>query len=457
MLQQFINREQELDFLERKFNENAPHLIVLYGKRRVGKTELIKNFMEQKRGVYILSTNDSLQENIKEMKRKFSDLTGKNYFQDIETSSFFDLFKYLADEIGNEKAVITIDEFPYLIEMNKGIVSVFQKIWDELLAHTNLFLIICGSSIGMMETEVLAYKSPLYGRRTGEWKVEPLAFNHAGLFFEKFDKPEMFKTWSICGGTPFYLEKIDPLLSVEENIKQKILKKGEILYSEPRVLMKEEFREPKTYTLILKYLSLGYNTQGKIASVTGLEKGNLSKYLSVLEDVHIIEHILPLGKKKRGIYEINDLYFSFWFRFVYPNLSDLEIGLVDEVFSRISGQLNTYYGKTFERLVFEQLRLKNIKLPFQFTEIRRWWHKDKEIDVVVLNENEKQILFIESKWRDIKYREAEKILADLVEKSSFVKWNNESRKEWFGIAAKKIEGKEELRKKGYVAFDLDDI
>ena len=457
MIQHFVNREHELEFLNGKYAEMSPQMIVLYGKRRVGKTELTKKFMQGKKGTYILCTNDSMKENIEEMKGKFHELTGKEYFLSLDVSSFFELFKYLSQEMGEKSAVVVIDEFPYLIELNRGVVSVFQKIWDELLVHTNLFIIICGSSMGMMETEVLGYKSPLYGRRTGEWSVKPMIFRHMKHFFDKYDTSDLFRIWAMCGGVPFYLQKLDSSLTVDENIKQMILKKGEILYNEPRVLLKEEFREPRTYTLILKYLSLGYNMQGEISSVTGIEKGNLSKYLSVLEDRHIIEHILPLGMRKRGIYEMNDQFFRFWFRFVYPNMSDLEIGLVDEVFSRISTQLNAYYGKEFERLVLEQVRFKEIDIPFSFTEVRRWWHKDNEIDLVALNEDTKEILFVECKWKDLDVRAAGKILADLEEKSKFVQWNRGERREYFGLVAKRIKGKEPLRDMGFVVFDLDDL
>jgi len=457
MIQQFINRESELRFLNHKYAENAPQMIVLYGKRRIGKTELIKKFMEDKEGAYILCTNDSMRENLNEMKSKFRNLTGKEYFSDIDVSSFYDLFRYLSQEMGDRKAVITIDEFPYLIELNRGVVSVFQKIWDELLVNNNIFLIICGSSIGMMETEVLSYKSPLYGRRTGEWNVTPMAFKHLKHFFSNYDTADLFRAWAVCGGVPFYLQKFDNNLSIDENIRQMILTKGEVLYNEPAVLLREEFREPKVYSLILKYLSLGYTKQGEISSVTGIERGNLSKYLSVLENLHIIEHIIPLGKRKRGIYEINDQFFRFWFRFVYPNRSDLEIGLADEVFSQISPQLNTYYGKEFERLVIEQIRLKELPLPFSFTEVKRWWHNDREIDIVVVNQDTKDILFVECKWKVLDEKDAGRVLADLKKKSGYVQWKNDSRREYYGVVAKKIEGKERLRENGYIVFDCDDM
>ncbi len=453
MLQQFVNRKDELEFLERKYAENAPNLIVIYGKRRVGKTEIIKKFMQNKKSAYILCTRDSIKENIKEMKQKFFELTGKEYFLKIETESFFDLFKYLAEEIKETKQIIAIDEFPHLIELDSGIVSVYQKIWDEILKDTKLTLILCGSSISMMETEVLEYKSPLYGRRTGEWKVGPLKFRDIKQFFKTYNAEELAKMWFVCGGTPFYLSKMDGRITVEENIKRNILTKGEVLYNEARVLLREEFREPKTYTIILKYLSLGYNRLGELSVATGIDKGNLSKYLSVLEETHIIKYVLPLGKRKGGIYTIDDRYFNFWFRFIYPALSDLEIGRIDEVFSRMSRDINAYYGFSFENLIFDEIQLKEIIMPLSFTEVRRWWYKENEIDIIAVNENTKDILFCECKWKD--NVNAKKILYDLKKKSEQVQWNNNARKEYFAIFAKSF--KEKIKEPEVMLFDLDDI
>ncbi|MBS7655446.1 ATP-binding protein [Candidatus Bathyarchaeota archaeon] len=453
MIQQFVDREAELRFLESKYLETSPQLIIVYGRRRVGKTELIKKFFQKKEGIYLLCTRDSLQENIKEMKRKFYEFTGKEYFLKLDTNSFFDLFKYAVEEIKDRKIIIIFDEFPYLIELQKGIISVFQKIWDELLKQKKVFLLLCGSSIGMMETEVLGYKSPLYGRRTGEWKVEPFKFKDIKSMFKKFSLEELVKVWCVFGGTPFYLTQMNPNFSIEDNIKAKILRKGEVLYNEPRILLKEEFREPRTYTLILKYLSLGYNSQGELSSVTGIEKGNLSKYLSVLEETHLIEYILPFGQKKRGIYVLNDPFFNFWFRFVYPNLSDLEVGLVDEVFSRIEPQLNAYYGMMFEQLVMELIKSKEIKIPFSFDWVGKWWYKDKEIDILALNRETKDILFSECKWGE--NIDAKKIVKELKDKSKFVQWYNDKREEHYAIFAKTF--KKKFKEPNVFLFNLKDL
>lgn len=453
MIQHFFDREVELKFLENKYSQDSSQLVIIYGRRRVGKTEFIKKFIQDKSNVYILCTRDSFMENIKEMKRKFSQITGKEYFLKLETNSLFDIFKFFVEEIGERKIVVAIDEFPYLIEVEKGIVSTFQKIWDELLKDKRIFLILCGSSIGMMETEVLSYRSPLYGRRTGEWKVEPFTFADVRKIFKNLPIEEVMKIWFVFGGIPFYLSLIDSSFSLEENIKKKILTKGEVLYNEPRILLKEEFREPRTYMLILKYLSLGYNSQGELSSVTGIEKGNLSKYLSVLEDVGLVEYVLPLGQRKRGTYVLSDPFFNFWFRFVYPNLSDLEVGLIDEVFSRIYPQFNTYYGMMFERLIMELIKIKKIRLPFSFNWVGKWWYKDKEIDIVTLNEETKEILFSECKWKE--NVDAKEVVKELMDNSKLVKWKNDERKEYYAIFAKSFERR--IEEENIFLFDLEKI
>lgn len=453
MIQQFVNREKELKFLEEKFSEDFPQLIVLYGRRRVGKTQIIKQFLKGKRGIYVLCSRESLSENLAELKRKFYELTGKEYFLKLNTTSFFEIFKIFADEIKNEKVVVAIDEFPYLIELDKGIVSVFQKIWDEVLINTKVFLIICGSNIGMMETEILSYKSPLYGRRTGQWKVEPFEFKSIGKLFRKLSFEELVKVWSVFGNIPYYLSFFDENFSVEENIKRKILKKGEVLFQEPMILLREEFREPRVYTLILKYISLGYNSLGEISSATGMDKGNVSKYLSVLEETQIIEHVLPFGQRKRGIYILKDPFFNFWFKFVYPNISDLEIGLIDEVASRIFKELNAYYGIMFERLVLELVKSRAINFPISFDWVGKWWHKDKEIDLLALNSNTNQIVFCECKWQE--NVDARKVLNELRNKAKFVRWRNEERMEYYAIFAKSF--KERVEDRNVFLFDLKDL
>ena len=434
----FVNRKQELEFLERKWEEKRAQLIIIYGRRRVGKTTLLKEFLKEKKGVYFLSTADSMDENVKGLAEKLAELTGKEYF--MEVKDFGRLFRYLADEIGGERAAIIIDEFQYLMALEPGILSILQKVWDEHLKGTNLFLVLCGSSVGMME-KTMEYKSPLYGRRTGQWKVEPFDIRGIAEMFPEKSMEELVKTYAVFGGVPFYLDLVRGL-SVEKAIREKVLRKGEVLYEEPEFLLREELREPRVYKLILKGLALGYETLGELVNFTGLSRGHISRYLDTLERLDLVGYELPYGKRKRGRYYIKDNLFNFWFRFVYPNLGDLELGLVDEVWAKIEPKLNAYYGKVFERLVVEMLCQKMI--DFGQRRVARWWHKGEEIDVVA--ELEEGLLFVEVKWSELKRREAEKIIGELKRKAEHFEGNKR-----FLLIAKKVEDK------GEGMMDLEDL
>jgi AAA+ ATPase superfamily predicted ATPase len=457
--QKFINREKELEFLEKKYKEEKPQLIIIYGRRRVGKTELIKQFIKNKKAIYFLSLRENPKENLELLAEEFYKLTNKNYFLDIKTKSFYRLFELFSQEIEKEKEkiVLVIDEFPYLIESSRAVLSEFQKIWDELLFDKNIMLILSGSSVSIMEKEVLSYKSPLYGRRTGQWKITPLNFEHLKEFFPNYGIEDLIKVYGCLDGIPYYLLQFDPNKSWEENLKNKILTKGEILYLEGEFLLREEFREPKTYLSILKYMALGYNTHGELISVTGIDRGNLSKYLSVLENLEIIEYILPLGQRKRGIYKIKDKYFNFWLRFIYPNLSNLELLLVEEVFKKIKKDLNSYLGFVFEDLITDLIKRKKFNFNFDYNLVKKWWKKDKEIDLIALNEQTKEILFCECKWKD--KVNAEKVVKELVEeKIPYVDWNNNDRKESIAVFAKSFSKRiEEFDGRKVYCFDLRDL
>lgn len=457
MIQLFINRERELAFLEDKYQDPRPQLIIIYGRRRIGKTELIKRFIEDKSSIYFLCTRDSINENIKAFRKKLYEYTGDELF--LKLDNFIDIFKLLVRDIGDERIVIAIDEFSYLIELDKGIISVFQKIWDETLSKSRIFLLLLGSSVSMMETEVLNYRSPLYGRRTGEWRVTPISFIDIRKFYRKYEINDVCKLWFIAGGVPYYFLTFNGYSSIDKWVKEKILSKGEVLYNEPKYILKEETREDRTYIVILKYLSQGYNTFGKLANITGIEKANLSKYLSTLENLGLIKHILPLDRRRGGIYIINDNYFNFWFRFVYPNMSDLEIGLIDEVYSDIQKSLNQYNGEMFERLIERLVKEKFIPLP-KFNMVRKWWWRDKEIDLVLLNDKNNTITFLEVKWTLFKtLKEIYRLFDKLRDKAMYVEWRKGKRSEYFGLISRAIpeDIKAQLRDEGYIIYDLKDI
>lgn len=461
----FADREAELAFLERKHAEPGAKLIVIYGRRRVGKTALLKRFLDGKRGAYALCTRDSMGENAKELRSKFAELTGKDYFASLETASLGELLRIFAQEAGSDRFALALDEFPYLIELDPGVTSTLQKAWDEHLSKTGCMLLLCGSSVGMMERDVLGAGSPLYGRRAGDWRLDPFEPRAVPLMFPGISAEDAFRAWAVFGGTPFYLAQYDPSKGIEKNIEERVLSKGEVLFNEPMVLLREEFREPRVYAFILKQISLGYRSLGELSQVTGLDRGNLSKYLGVLEGTKLIRHVLPLGQRKRGQYLIDDPFFLFWFRFAYPNMGDLELGLTSEVMGRVKAGLGQHYGEMFHRMVMGMLKTGAVPPPFPIGEVGQWWHKGTEIDIVATGRGTgaaaggsagAQLLFCECKWED--GVDPERLAGALRDKAAAFIGKGQSRGGTavrFYLFARSFRSKPELP--GTTLFDMADI
>jgi len=460
MIQLFADREEELSFLEKHYSSKSAELIVIYGRRRVGKTELSLKFSKKKPHIYFLADRRPEPELIRDLKQRISDFLKDKSFAKLDLKDWPALFQEFWKWKKDGRIVFILDEFPTLIEGNRAIPSIFQKIWDLNLTDRNVMLILLGSSVGMMETEVLGYKSPLYGRRTGQWKLDPLKLIHLKEFFPKYTYEELISTYGCLGGVPAYLLKFDPEKTFWENLEEKILKKGEFLYEEAEFLLREELREPRNYSSILKAIALGARSYGEILNLTGFDKSILSKYASVLEDLGFVQRIYPIGikpKPRKGLYTITDSYLRFWFKYVFPNRAELETGNTSYVLSKIHEDYNTYLGQTFEQVAHEFLTETKRKglLPFSFKTLGRWWFKDKEIDIVAIDEEKPVATFFEVKWSALTEEDCERILNDLKAKASMFRWNR--KKENLGIIARKVAHKEHLEGKGYFIFDLHDF
>ena len=285
-------------------------------------------------------------------------------------------------------------------------------------------LVLLGSSVAMMETDVLNYKSPLYGRRTAQWKVEPLKLSTTKLFFPQWNINTLVHVYSCLGGVPAYLQKFDLQMDFWQNVEQRILKKGEFLYEEADFLLREELREPRNYAAILQALAQGATTYGEIVNETNLERSMLSRYLGILEDLRFIQRIYPVAAKakpRKGQYLIADYYLNFWFKYVFSNKIALEAGDTVAVLNKIRKDYSNYLGRIFEQITIELLKeQKNqSKLPFAFTEIGKWWYKDAEIDIVATDEQTKTATFLEVKWSKITKNDSRRILQSLRKKRSF--------------------------------------
>jgi len=446
MVQQFCNRKRELAFLEGKYRTSGSQLIVLYGRRRIGKTELIREFLQDKKGAYIYCTRESFSENMKTFASQFQELTGKRYFEDIRSLNH--LFETLVDVVGEERVVVAVDEFPYLVSAEASVPSQLQKIFDEILLNSNIYLILCGSSMEMMERHVLDYRSPLYGRKTGEWKLEPFTIRDISEVSDLSIK-DIFHRWSRFGGTPAYI--LQSLTNFEQ-ASDLILTKGEPLYNEPISLLREELRESRVYTQLLRYISSGVGRQGKLQDLTGLDKGNISRYLEILGSLGYLERIMPEGRKKGGQYRIRDPFVNFWFRYVYPNLSYLEIGKIEHVKKIIAEDEGSYLGEMFERFI-ESLVTEGI-LDLGVGGVSRWWHKEREIDLV--GSGNDHAIFIEVKWSDLGKKEARRILDDLRQKIDHTGLKKE--KNYLGLICRNVKtaGKPDLRDDEFL-LTLNDI
>jgi AAA+ ATPase superfamily predicted ATPase len=292
---EFVDREQELSFLQEKWRQNQAQFIVLWGKRRVGKTELVKQFIKGKPNVYFLSESTSNKEQL----LRFSRAMGEFFQEPLLTTRGFaeweEIFSYVSQK--KKRFVLAVDEFPYLISSNPAILSLFQKAWDEYWSKSNIFLILLGSSIAMMENEVLGYRSPLYGRRTGQWRVEPMPFTHIRQFRKAKNFDDILCHFGAAGGIPAYWLKFDKKNSFEENLKEKVLKKVNFSMTRWNSFCGKN-SESHVFILPSCSNSTGKRKLSEIVNATGITLTSANKYLGVLSDLKLVERELPITEEK---------------------------------------------------------------------------------------------------------------------------------------------------------------
>jgi len=456
----FINRKNELRILEDIYHSSSSSLVVIYGRRRVGKTELSREFIKGKRAVYIFIEIKPEALVLKDIEESFGEILKIK----PRIDNWDDLFNLIFEH--KEKLIVVFDEFQNLGKVNPGIFSKFQKYWD--LNHTgskHMFLII-GSYVGMIKKIFKDTKEPLFGRATMLFNIKPFNFFDSFTFLKAFFDLEIegaSKFYFIFGGVPKYLLLAgqmgtdDPL----ETLKKLFIDTG-ILAEEGKNILTLEFgSEHRSYFSILEAISSGNATPKEISDYTGLKAGAVSKYLHELVnnyEIVIREKPVIMSRIRDTRYFLMDNFFNFWFRFIYRNSRLLEIN-PERAFGLIMKDINSYFGNAFEKLAAEFLIEMNRKviLPFEFMDIGRWWHKTEEIDIITLNREKKEISFFECKWSSLDTKEAGIILAELKRKAALVNWYNTRRKERYGIIAKEIKEKEKLKGMGYMVFDLGDF
>ncbi|MCK5459752.1 ATP-binding protein [Candidatus Parcubacteria bacterium] len=440
----FVNRKNELVFLDQKYKEKKSQLILIYGRRRIGKTELTRQFAKNKDHIYYFVENL----NIKTHLSNLSEIVGKKYNLPLKFNNFEELFNFLKDK----NLILIFDEFQEFLKEDKNFLNNLQKVWDKSLKESNLFLILVGSSMSVFY-KMLSYNSPIYGRRTGDWEVKKLAFSDISKFLPAYSKEDLVKTYGILGGVPEYLLKFNPKKDFWHNIEDNILKKGSFLYNEMQMLLSYELKELNTYLLILKSISEGVNKLGEIASKNYLQITVLPKYLQTLIRLGFVDYVLPFPYKarKKGIYIIKDNFTWFWFRFVFRNKTALENLQQKSVLNEIKKDFNQEFGLRFE-LIAKEFLVDKFGVDF-----RKGWHKEIDIDLLAFDEKNIKLMAFEVKWKNLDLAKSKKILNELESKIQYLPIELKKYRVKIGLIGKNIKGKNRLRKQGFLIFDLKDF
>ena len=439
-MKNFVDRKSELKFLNEEYCKDTSSLIILYGRRRIGKTSLIKEFGKNKNMIYFLATEESDEQNREIFKNIVANSLNNELLSSITVDNWEILFKTIISEKSKDKKIIVLDEFQYLGKANSSFPSIFQRIWDEILKDKNVMVILCGSLINMMEFQTLNYTSPLYGRRTGQIKLKQIPFeNYSEFFSKKMSERELIEKYAITGGIPKYIESFKEYDNIYNEIEKYIMNKQSYLYEEPNFLLQNEVSEVGSYFSIIKSIASGNRKLGNISSNLSVSPTNLSKYLQTLINLDILEREVPITetnpeKSKKGQYKIKDNFIAFWFQFIYPNRFLLEMDKIDIVLKKIkSNFIDNHVAFIYEEICKQKMwsLVANGKLGVQYNKIGRWWNASSEIDIIGLNEEENSIIFGECKYyKDGKKMES-KVFYDLKEKSKQVEWKNDNRKEMF--------------------------
>lgn len=434
----FIGREQELASLNRLYTSDKFEFAVIYGRRRVGKTALINEFIKDKKAIYFMGVESNEKQNLENFSRNILE-----YRTGIQAETAFLTFQaaleYVFKMSEEERIILAIDEYPYVARCSQSLASTIQLLIDKYKDHSKLMLILCGSSMSYIEDHVLAYKAPLYGRRTAQMKIQPFDFIDSCRYFNNFSDEDKALVYGIVGGTPQYLLQMDDRLSVEDNIKNTFLNPTFALFEEPENLLKQEVREPALYNAIITAIATGASRMAEISSKTGEETSICSSYLRNLISLGIVQKETPYGEKasRKSIYIIDDNMFRFWFRFVPENSSIIARGAADLAYKRIEPHLSDYMGKVFEEICKQYLwrQLLSGDCPVEFKDLGRWWgtdpaaHSQAEIDIMGEQDNE-TALFGECKWTNEKVDTG--VLDKLVKRSRIFHY----RKVWLYLFAK---------------------
>ncbi|OGO42380.1 MAG: hypothetical protein A2Z04_08745 [Chloroflexi bacterium RBG_16_57_9] len=405
----FHNRQRELTLLDDLYARPDGQLFVLYGRRRVGKTVLLTHWLTLRghRSLFWTADRTSATNQLRAFSQAIQSylLPNQTIPLDFTYGTWEIAFNEVARLAQSERIVVVLDEFTYLIESDPTLPSILQRLWDHRLKPTQVLLILTGSHAGMIEREVLAYRSPLYNRATQSLHLQPLSFGTLSAFFPQYSTVDRVTVYGCLGGVPQYLELLDPERTANENLRR--LLSSSMILDDAGALLRDQLNEPRNYVAIVEAIAAGFTRSTEIATMAGLEPSNVSKYLGVLQHLGIVAREVPATvsrpeQSKQGRYRIVDHYLRFYYRFMAPARTLLERGYTNQVWANISQHLPEFIGSfAFEELCREWVLRQGDtgQLPFIPRRVGAFWsHKTAQIDVVAINPDEHAILLGECKW-----------------------------------------------------------
>lgn len=407
----FYGRTDELKKLNRRYMGDKFECIVIYGRRRVGKTALINEFCKDKSTIFFSALNTTGKENLDALSRAIlgyerPEMKATPFFPDYDSA-----FAELTALTQEKRIVVVIDEFPYLAKAMPAVSAMLQHLIDHKWNDSKMFLILCGSSMSFMEHQVLGQESPLYGRRTGQFKIEPMDYRETAKFHPELSDTDNALIYGITGGVPHYINKLDVRDTIDNALLENFFDRSAYLYEEPANLLKQELREPAVYNAIIKAIADGASRPNEIVTKIGEESSIVAKYLKTLTDLGIIKRETPITEKlgRKTIYLLADNFFRFWYRFVPTNMSAIDSGRIAKTYAHaVKPYFSDYMGLVFEQMCKDYLLYYAQDLPIELNEIGQWWGTDPvqrkqiQIDIVGTSSENRSYIIGSCKYRNEK-------------------------------------------------------
>lgn len=407
----FYCREEELRTMNNRYKKGHFECVVIYGRRRVGKTALINEFCKGKPTVYFSALNASSQENLEALSKAIYTCQNSDSTSAPTYRSYENALEAITGMAMEKRLVFVIDEYPYLAKAEKSISSRLQHIIDHSWQDSRIYLILCGSSMSFMEYQVLGYESPLYGRRTAQFKIQALTYREITEFHPELKAADQALLYGVTGGIPHYINKLDVESNLDEALLDNLFSTSSYLFEEPENLLKQELREPAIYNSVISAIAAGASHSNEISTKVGLESGVCAKYLKVLLDLGILKKETPITEKpgKKTIYAIDDNFFRFWYRFVPRNMSVISAGRMRLIYEQaVKRFYPDYMGLVFEKMCQEYLLRYAKDLPILLSNVGQWWGTDSktrrevQIDIVGAPVDGNEYLIGSCKYRNEK-------------------------------------------------------